>query len=45
VPRRDKPNATIAPTHRVSQRSELIGLNFIGDDGELDASLCGGAID
>jgi hypothetical protein len=42
---RNEPNATIAPTHGVPQRSKLVSLSFIGDHSELDAIVSGGAVD
>jgi hypothetical protein len=41
----NKPNATIASAHRVSQRLELLGLNFIGGNSELDTRVGGRTID
>jgi hypothetical protein len=45
MPDRDKPNATIAQTNCITQRQELLELNFIGDYNKLDASVRRCAVD
>jgi hypothetical protein len=41
----DKPNATIAPANRITQRPQLLGLDFISDHDKLDVGLRLNAVD